>query len=700
MSDINVLIAQRNEILDKIKGIEENCEGIDNENNAKKISELNMQKSYLLAKKNELASKLAMMEQQTNTISAEINNLSGTGIDRILDAIKEQRWYFFKNKPKVLMDKLTGILWANLDYYNCAKDESGKAHSFNEDCSEVHNLNLDGYSGWEIPTYQQMYFLSVNKTFPFKRGKNYEILNKVYWRVQNIDSNNNYITFDLSICRKSRDNPDSYWLPCSSSITTEDYKNNISKENKVYTERERLQFTLNLFVDNGLEPIFDDEEITELYRKMYIEKPALMNKLNELQEQINNLQKEVLLSSEFDYKILLSKYDVDAIDSSIIKYYEGVKTWIDEIMDKMKYYESQKEEIITDCNAIGLILSKKYEENPNLTEEENEMLKDRQKFFKKHFEIGMSSVNTKLLSIKKQAEDIENRIEEINCGDNAIKELAMLENEERASFSFIAENTANIIKNALMKIEYFEKNREFAVLAVKVWDEWTEDYKVFKTAKKEELKNLCEEDGIEQDIWEKWYSDWNKTRFTIEKQLLPLIQRGLKGEIVLNKVSVSNDVTQENIINELLELIKEYKEKVDDFYIDERKGIYQKFAFQVGGDLQEKFESESELYKITSAFQEKMQKIIFSIDKVEDRLYLLEWANKISYIQIDEVLAFIKDKELVKIGEDIIKQFMELKRRNYDVYISDAKAYSEELSRREKEYNSLMFKMRKDLMKN
>ena len=276
----------------------------------------------------------------------------------------------------------------------------------------------------------------------------------------------------------------------------------------------------------------------------------------------------------------------------------------------------------------------------------------------------------------------------------------MLENEERASFSFIAENTANIIKNALMKIEYFEKNREFAVLAVKVWDEWTEDYKVFKTAKKEELKNICEEDGIEQGIWEKWYSDWNKTRFIIEEQLLTLIQRGLKGEIILNKISTSNDVTQENIIKKLLELIKEYKEKVDDFYIDERKGIYQKFAFQSGGDLQEKFESESELYKITSAFQEQLQNIIFSIDKVEDRLYLLEWASKISYIQIDEVLDFIKDKELVKIGEDIIKQFMELKRRNYDVYISDAKAYSEELSRREKEYNSLMFKMRKNLMKN
>lgn len=692
MSNINELIAQRNEILDKIKRIEENCEGIDNKDNAKKVSELNMQKSNLLAKKNELSSKLSMIEQQINNIGAEINNLSGNGIDKILDAINEQRWYFFKNKSQILMDKYTGILWPNLDYYNCAKNEMGYSYYFNEDYSSIYSLNLDGYKGWRLPTKGEFITMIDDDTFPFQEGDVHYIQNHDHFRIEGDTI--------ISVPYYSLGHWSSYIIPCNSVLTSEEYEKNVWSKNKIYSEKEKLQFTLNLFIDNNLEPIFDDEEITELYRKMFIEKTELMKRLSELQEQINNLQEEVLLSSEFDYLTLLSKYDVEAIDSSIIKYSQGIESWIDELMDKMKYYESQKEDIITDFNAIGLVLSKKYEDNPNLTEEENEMLKDRQKFFKKHFEIGMTSVNTKLLSIKKQAENIENRIDEINCGDNAIKELAMLENEERASFSFIAENTANIIKNALMKIEYFEKNREFAVLAVKVWDEWTEDYKVFKTSKKEELKNLCEEDGIEQEIWEKWYSDWNKTRFTIEKQLLPLIQRGLKGEIALNKVSASNDVTQENIIHKLLELIKEYKEKVDDFYIDERKGIYQKFAFQVGGDLQEKFESESELYKITSSFQEKMQKIIFSIDKVQDRLYLLEWANKISYIQIDEILAFINDKELVKIGEDIIKQFMELKRRNYDVYISDAKAYSEELSRREKEYNSLMFKMRKDLMKN
>ena len=213
------------------------------------------------------------------------------------------------------------------------------------------------------------------------------------------------------------------------------------------------------------------------------------------------------------------------------------------------------------------------------------------------------------------------------------------------------------------------------------------------------MKNISEEDGIEKDIWEIWYNDWNNTRLIIEKQLLPLIQRGLKGEIVINNLQGNEDIKSDNIIRVLLEILKEYKDKIDSFYIEERKGIYQKFAFQIGGDLQEKFEAESQLFKITSHFQEKLQEVIFSIDKVEDKLFLLEWSNNLIDLQIDEVLHFIKDKELSKISKDVLREFADLKRKNYDVFISDAIAYGQELARREKEYNSLMFKMRKDLMK-
>ena len=44
MSDVKVLVGEREKILEQIKGIEE-LEGVENENNSKKLSELNLQKA-------------------------------------------------------------------------------------------------------------------------------------------------------------------------------------------------------------------------------------------------------------------------------------------------------------------------------------------------------------------------------------------------------------------------------------------------------------------------------------------------------------------------------------------------------------------------------------------------------------------------------------------------------------------------------
>lgn len=120
----------------------------------------------------------------------------------------------------------------------------------------------------------------------------------------------------------------------------------------------------------------------------------------------------------------------------------------------------------------------------------------------------MNSVKTKILAVKKQADALEYRIDEIDEGENSLRELAELEQEKRVSFAFLAENTAKIIKNALCKIEYFEANHTFVMNAINIWENWTEGYRVFKTTYKEDMKHDCEDDGIEEEIWSAWYQDW------------------------------------------------------------------------------------------------------------------------------------------------------------------------------------------------
>lgn len=692
MSELQALTARRDGLLAKIREIEATCEGIENERNAERVQELNLEHAQLSAQKRELSGKLSALEAKLSEINSEIAQLSGTGVDRILEAIKNQRWYFFKNKTKILMDRNTGLLWANLKYfpYGGGSDRSVD-YSLSSIPGIINNFAFDNFVGFRIPTCYEFWKMIEDKTVPFHSGNNWRLLGKCYWAV----SNNNSIVCkdtDGSGATSSLATCNSYIIPCSTVLVDNiDYEQNVSPNNPNYTEKERLMFTLDLFVQNDLLPIFDDEEITELFKKIYYEKPKLLEELNELQTQIDSLQAVVLLSSEFDYTALLAKYDIKAIDSSVIKYYQAVQRWTDELLEKLDYYEGEKESVISEFNLIGLKLGKKYENSEFLSDEENALLRERQRYFASRFSLGMHSVKSKLLAVKRQADDLEYRIDEIDSGDDAIRQLALLEKEERASFSFIAENTAKIIRSALKKIEYFEANRQYVSWAIEAWEEWTDKYRLFRTAYREELKGACEEDGVEEEIWQKWYEDWRALRFRIEQKFQPMVEHELRGRVA--RVKEAEISAAQQIIAEL----EAYRNAVDTFYREERKGIYQNFAFQSNGEIQDKLEAESKLYNLTAAFQKALQSIIFNCAKAEDRVFILNWADDLLNIQVDDVLAFISDNDLDKISETILTEFSELKKKNYEIYLADAQSYGAEQAKRDKQFNSLLFKMRKGL---
>ena len=53
--------------------------------------------------------------------------------------------------------------------------------------------------------------------------------------------------------------------------------------------------------------------------------------------------------------------------------------------------------------------------------------------------------------------------------------------------------------------------------------------------------------------------------------------------------------------------------------------------------------------------------------------------------------------DLDSISDTILSEFSRLKQKNYEIYLADAKSYAEEQARRDKQFNSLLFKMRKGL---
>lgn len=601
--------------------------------------------------------------------------------DKILEAITNQRWFFFENKPKVLMDKLTGILWANLDYfpYKNPKEKISKFYSTNEAVNLLKNYQIDNFFNWVIPNLKEIKKIVIDKSFPFCSGSAYCIKNNYYWICNDYGKNRlDLETFQSYLFQLST--PIGCLLPCNHTLVEKtNYQNKMS--NNSYSLKEKAQFTLELFLKNKLIPIFNDREITVLYKKAYIEKSL-----------VQVIKQAINMPVNFNYTDLLSKYNLTEIDKSIIKYYQSVSQWLNELLDNLDGFEQQKQNIINEFNNITLKLSSQLNNN-GLSAEENNLLQKRQRFLQGKLSLDMSVVKRRLLAIKEQAEAVEDRIELINGSENFFKDLAQLEKEDRPSFALVAEDTANILMNALQRINYIETNRRFATVAVDIWEQWTEDYKIFKTKDKEELKNSAEQDGIDESIWQSWYADWQKLRFTIEEKIQPALARGLKGDIPTEK---ENEIT---VIEQLIRCLEMYKENIDKFYLEERKSIYQKYAFAPGGDLQDKFEAESELYKRTAKFQSDLQEIIFSCTKTADRMFILKWAENLLDIQIDEIIAFVADKDLQQISREVLQSFSALKQKNYDAYLNDAKAYSQEKANREKQYNSLMFKMRNELNK-
>ena len=685
MDDLNILLSRQSELFKQLEEIEEVYEGIDD----KKIIDLNTKQVELITNKKVLNNRLTIFEAELKEINENKVMLAKNGLEKISTAIKEQRWFFFKNKPELIFDRDTGLLWPNLDYFNTNPSDYS-IYDFYELEKLVKGIEINGFVAWELPSEDQLIKMIDDKTFPFQIGDNNRINNLTYWACVG-----EYGPFRINLDNSysiSGYFSDIYFLPCSADFSYKSYEKDISEDNKVYTEKERLQFILDLFIKNNVLPIFKDPEITNLYNKIYFEKPLLLQELSELEERIKESKSVELLSSSNDYEVLLLDYDLESIDKSIIKYYKSIISLVDELIDKVNYYEIVKKEIIQEFNKIELKLSRKYEAKPYFDNNENSIFEERKTFLEKNLKLNMNDIKKQLFSYKKQAINIKQRIDEINSRDDSIRELAILEKEDRASFKLIVENISEIIRQALLKIEFFESNRNLGMSIMMIWDEWNSDYKRFKTSAKTEFEDICKNDGIENEIYIGWFKEWKQQRLVIEEVFIPLAEYSLKGRLNY----YTND--EKTILEKIYMLLNKYKADIDKFYMDTRKSLHQKFAFEMGGDLQEKVETEIQLFKKTVDLQKDFQELITQLDDEEDRSFLFNLMADLFDLPINEIIIFLETKEIRNNFMDILAKFTELKYKNYEAFILDSITYKEEMQRREDEFNNLMYRMKKGLI--
>jgi len=661
-------------------------------------------------------------EELLNIRSEITEKLNQFKIDEklILKAIKAQRFYFFKNKVKFIFDKTTALIWPNIEYFeidyaltNVASFLGLLDYGFNIEQANTYlkTFEFGDVKNWKVPTFKEMKYLLKDKKLSFIDTETFNIHLKnsdsreqkeVFRKRKEFgitplticSSKNNRINLDVTEWREIKEFYERYepqlpLYPCNSCFVEKDYEQNVSETNKIYTDDEKAKMTLNIFLKNNLIPLFDNNpELTNVFVKLYIEKPKLVEQLNELNKKISEagpIKREFL--KDLDYNNFIKDYNLNEINNSVIKYFQNIIKFEKSLLSEIDAYEIQNNNLLSSTFKVIDFINEKYSNDENFTEEENNLFINRLDFFKKYFDFGLENLKNSLIAFKNEGELLEKELFEINYGNKVSKfdDLEKFQNKKYPSFSFIAENSCEIVKNKILQLNWFKETENFIFDSIKLHEKTLENYKIFKDKTQKDYYKNCKNDSIEEENYLSWFKDWNKEIYLINLKLLPLFECFVNGLLPVE------------IIYELIKIIFDYKQNVDNFYLNERKNIHTKFAFVDGGQLQEKFEKESEFTKILNSFQEKLENIIFSNQNSQQKIFIIRWAKDWFDNSVNEILNFIETKNINSISKDIISQFRMLKMKNLETFLIDVKLYSDERKEREKEYNNLIFKMRKEL---
>ena len=342
-------------------------------------------------------------------------------VDKILNAIKNQRWFFFENNDKILFDSNTALLWANLDYFPYQKQNQRTSEYFSSNgYSEVKNLieqtnsqRFGGFGDWRIPSEYELWKMIEDKTFPFKYGDGWKINSYSNWCV---NYNGKLMLKFLNPIGTLRNTGSVHVIPCSSALIP----NNFSHKPKEIPD---------IFTKNNLMPKFDDAAINEMFRQIYIVKPEVQRKLTGIQQQIKRLKEVELISPKVDWLALKTKFDLGA-DASPVRYAESLKNLTEHLLDKFDDYTADKATVLDELKK----LSPPNELVPNV----KAIRADLESFHEDALTLKASLMKTSgLMSLKERLD------------------------ETRPPFETVTEILTEKVRQMLHKVEFFELQPEF-----------------------------------------------------------------------------------------------------------------------------------------------------------------------------------------------------------------------------------------------
>jgi len=596
----------------------------------------------------------------------------------------KQRWFFFENKEMFFYDKWSGFLWANLDYYEALKYHISEAEKITK------NIKWDNIDGWEIPSLNNFKNFLIGDTIHWfdNTSDDYVGKDKLQWLTKEASIN---ISTKAKTGSSESNFPFEYnLLPCNKIFASSKLKSSSANNfvNKEY-EISQIKKIIDMFVEQDFVPKFYEAEYATLYNK-YVNK--LKNKDITVVEEETVEQEliEIPVSTGGNLKDLFANINIKQVDSSPLKFYQVTIALIEQLLKHIDEFQHSNPELMSSVrNLAGL---KEFNQSDlRLNEEEQDFINSEFKHIDAIFDFEFNKEKEFFFNILAEANSILQETAMTNNPSNPLDFLANIEAIKRPSFTFLIEYTGKIIEAKVQKIKWFNtKSKEITKISEELIS-YLGQYQTFTTLEFHSFEKKLLEDSIDQEKIEVWFAKWREERFIIMQKLFNLLK------LIEQDLKLPTD-----IIIRVLNSLKNYQQEINNFFSKEVVSIHKKYAFQTAGKFQEKFETEIQLANIVSKFSHSIKEIIFECDSINQKILIYRWSADWFNLHVDEIVSFSKDSNIIDLTPEfsnILNKIERLNNENFETYLNDLQSYSEFMKKRDDNFHSLMFKMRKELEK-
>lgn len=603
----------------------------------------------LRSQQTQIQQQIATLNAKLSVIDTQIPTLANGKHKELLEAISQQRWYYFKDKTHVLYDSHTGYLWPNLDYFQMPTVQQGINADF----------ELNGLAKGKWHPHTPVLVNNIASSYPSReKVKNTALFSSDY------DYMSGYAgIFTVGGYNNSSKKDQIFFLPYCPLYANPDIAPHVTN----FTPLEKAQKVLDLFLEQNWQPIFTNTEHYAIYQKLQ-QRPQLLQALNNLQPTLAQAiehaktQKQPL-SSQFNHQTELQAYNLASIDASSLQYAHALQQWTHNLLNKLDDFSQQQRDLINTATTLQQRLHQDISLNENVGDDLH-ILAERDSYLQNTFNFGLDSVRSKLLHVQQQGLNLQQQLADTALSTTILSDLATIQHAPRPSFAFVAEYTTHIVITQITKLEWLAANSENIHTLLQAHHTWLHDFDTLTSKDYDSFLKAAKNERIEPALAQTWFNEWRQQRCILEQQLLPLYQLALHQQCPLTTA------------NQVLDILHKHQQAINGFYKKERLATHQRHAFSPNGAQQEQYDTQLQLFKLSSTFQEQLEKCLFELPQMAARISLLRWGEVITQQHLSHISqqtnTLLANHQHSDIWQTINQELRTLQQSTLEAFIQDA----------------------------